>query len=177
MSYKEKAAIIRAKVLPKALYGCEAADFPDELIRSLRSAIARTISNGAQHQSIDLTFAVASHGSDLDPVLEIFTRRCMAFRRMTAKYQNSIRNATDTYQLYKQNGQPGTDDSEETLATLEPAPPPGAAGRKFWKPIVRAKGPIGLLIQDAHLMGAAITPNFCLVKHNESPIDLLRCPI
>jgi len=65
-SYKLKARAIRTAVLPKALYGCEAAPMCDNATASLRSAIGKTIAPTSTLASLSHIFITSSYGSDLD---------------------------------------------------------------------------------------------------------------
>ena len=83
--YEVKAKIIRCAKLPKALYGCGVAPANEVSLRTLRTSISRTIAYTTAQRSADLTFAVASHGPDLDPDTHICTRRAVAFRRYVTR--------------------------------------------------------------------------------------------
>ena len=79
--YHKKAAVVREKVLPMGLYGCETSPANESEAAAFRGAIADLLTYNATRRSVDLTFAIASHGSDLDPDIEIASRRVMRFRR------------------------------------------------------------------------------------------------
>eukprot|EP00973_Karenia_brevis_P032931 4546891-Karenia_brevis.AAC.1 len=57
---------------------------------------------------------------------------------------------------YAKQGFPGLYHEGLDLSTLEPAPPPGSEGRSPWKQNDHPKGPVGLLLQNIHMLGAAL---------------------
>ena len=88
-SYKSKAMIIRTKMIPKALYGCELAPVNETALRGLRREVADAISYTTARRSADLTFSVASYGTDLDPDVHIYIRRAQAYRRAYTANENN----------------------------------------------------------------------------------------
>ena len=80
-----KAAIIRVKVLSVALYGIEVADFTEREYATLTTAILAALTANSSRKDVEWTFTTSSFGSDLDPVVQALTRRCMAVRRAIAK--------------------------------------------------------------------------------------------
>ena len=76
--YEKKTTIIRAKMLPKGLYGCKVAPVHENALRSFRGATADALTFISKQRSVDLTFAVASKGEGLDPEVYIFTKRVTA---------------------------------------------------------------------------------------------------
>ncbi len=48
--------------------------------------------------------------------------------------------------------------------------------RTIWKHGIKPKGPIGLLLQSIHYMGAALNSKFEIVQYNEVPIHLFQTP-
>ena len=61
--YNGKIKLIRANILPMALYACEAAELPDKELAQLRTAIVDTITNGSPHRTNDLAFVIADRGT------------------------------------------------------------------------------------------------------------------
>ena len=70
----------------------------------------------------------------------------------------------------------GTDTSEEKLADLKPAPPPGDSRRKRWRGTTAARGPIGLLLCALHAVGGAMCTDIKFHQFQESPIDIYNVP-
>ena len=83
--YEKKTKVIRVKMLPKGLYGCEMAPVHEHALRSFRSATADALAYTTKQRPIDLTFAVPSKGDDLDPEVYIAAKRVTAFRRARSK--------------------------------------------------------------------------------------------
>ena len=83
--YEQKAKVIRAAKLPKALYGCEVAPANELALQGLRTSITSAATYTTEQRSSDLTFATCSYGLDLDPDITIFARRAVAFRRFMAR--------------------------------------------------------------------------------------------
>ena len=79
--YTAKAEIIRAKQLPRALYGCETAPVNEGVLKKLQTAIVDTLTLTTTRRSADLTLTVASHGTEVDPDVNIFRNRVLGTRR------------------------------------------------------------------------------------------------
>ena len=82
-SYKSKAMIIRTKMIPKALYGCELAPVNESALRGLRKEFVNAIDYTTTRRSVDLTFNAASYGTDRDPDAQIFVRRAQSIEGHT----------------------------------------------------------------------------------------------
>jgi hypothetical protein len=79
--YPRKAAVVRTKMLPKALYGCETAPINEAAMRTLRSEVADAVAYTTKRRSLDLTYTTSSHGTDSDPDIEVYVRRVTSFKR------------------------------------------------------------------------------------------------
>ena len=79
--YDKVAAIVRAKLIPKGLYGCESCPVNDAALRTWRAEVANAATFVTTRRSADLTFATASHGADIDPEVHVYTKRAMGMRR------------------------------------------------------------------------------------------------
>ena len=111
--YEKKAKIIRNAKLPKALYGCEVAPVNETALRSLRTAVTRTLTFTTDQTSSDLTFATASHGPDLDPETSIFARRAMAVRRYFNKSKANAEKVRTIMAAYRNKREPGMHQDKE----------------------------------------------------------------
>lgn len=89
--YVEKAALIRAKKLPTALYGCEVTPVNETALRVLRSSFVRCMTYTTVRRSADLVFAMASEGSDLDPDINVFVRSVAVARRYLTTNKQGIK--------------------------------------------------------------------------------------
>ena len=72
----------QAKMLPRGLYGCETSPVNEEAMQNMRSSIATALTYTTTRRSVDLTFAMASGTVDLDPDIEVYTRRAALCRRV-----------------------------------------------------------------------------------------------
>ena len=68
-----KAHLIRAKVMPMALYGGETAYVAESRMQKLQASIGRAMGSSSPRRSAHLTFAICSYGDDLDPMANLFT--------------------------------------------------------------------------------------------------------
>ena len=66
----------------------------------------------------------------------------------------------------------GTMQVDTNLGNLQPAPPPGGAGRHLWPKHSNCQGPIGLLARCVHLVGAVLAEGFVIRQHNEKEIRM-----
>ena len=117
--YEKKATIIRSAKIPKGLYGCEVAPINETALRTLRSAITRTLTYTTEQRSADLTFATSSHGHDLDPEVAILTRRTTALRRFINKSEENAERIKTIMNEYMERGEPGMHVGEEQLKEKE----------------------------------------------------------
>ena len=113
--YQQQAMIIRCAKLPKALYGCEVAPVNETALRTLRTSISKTFTYTTDQRSVDLTFATASNGPDLDPESCIYTRRAVALRRFITKSEANARRVKQIIEMYKRQKEPGIHKDEEQL--------------------------------------------------------------
>ncbi len=101
-------------------------------------------------RSLAITLSLASQfGTDIDPMVQIFTRRAKLLRRTWVK-RPEMQHMFDTIiKYYHELHAFGTRHSEVIISTLALAPPPGTAGRSEWKQRHIPLGPIGLLLKRA----------------------------
>ena len=176
VTFRRKAAIIRTKAIPKALYGCEAALMHPAAQLSLTAGIKQAISTSSSQKATDLTFVTSSHGHDLDPETIIFARRLTLLRRMTAKRPRLLAKVRTIYSEYAGNSFTGTDVHAVNQCLTSFAPMPGQPGRQAWKPHYSPFGPIGIILTQVHEKAAAMDSNLCIHMQGEPLIDVLRCP-
>ena len=93
-------AIIRGKLLPKGLYGCELGPINETAMRGFRAATATSMTYSTTRRSSGLTFAMCSRGSDIDPDIEVVRRRVVGFRRAMVIHEEA---ATMIKGLFKKN--------------------------------------------------------------------------
>lgn len=170
-----KATTIRTKVLPRVLHGCESGTVGDAAIRQFRAAVAAAVRNGGRPASTDFVFTVKSHGTDIDPLSEVFVRRVAAIRKAAAISATSAERIRTNYEFYPDRGEPGTD-GHGTIDAIA-APLPGRAGRKDYKEHTNPQGPVGLLIQFVDLMGLTIDANMDIKHGDKLVISILEGPV
>ena len=117
------------------MYGCETAPIHENALRRYRGAIANALTYTTKQRSVDLTFAVASKGEDLDPEVYITTKRVTAFRRARGKKGTNRRIIDKILSEYRRKKEPGTEeglgagDLEEGLKGKELAGEPASPER------------------------------------------------
>ena len=70
-------------------------------LRTLRTSISNTFTYTTDARSVDLTFATASNGPDLDPESCIYTRRAVVFRRFINKSKDIAERVKNIIEMYK----------------------------------------------------------------------------
>lgn len=182
---KKKASTVRTEVYAGALYGAEVVQIPERQMADLSRAVIQILTNKGTNQDLDSTFAACSWGDDLDPVVQVLVKACMALRRAIAKRPHSKIHYQKTHKLYVQIGAEGATTSNDyqaqangELANLEPAPHPAASGKskKKWMKGPQAVGQIGHLIRMVHLCGAKLNEDFEILMHNEAPVSIIDTP-
>ena len=147
-------------------------------MRTFRAAVADCLTHGNGHASQDLAFALGSHGSDLDPLVESIALRASRFRHAVAVDQRAREDLQEIYELYAEKQQRGgIYTGQEELQRLRPAPMPGEPGRQQWRGDCDPCGPVGFLLEALHMAGAALTPQWKVVKDKHPPADILAGPV
>lgn len=90
VAFKDRAKLIRTRIFPKAFYGVEVSQAPEQSIDALNAAIANAITKKAGNRSPPLLCSFGSHGDDLDGHLNIALRRIATFKRMITKYPQTV---------------------------------------------------------------------------------------
>ena len=76
-------------------------------LKGLQTAIVDTVTLITKGRSAGLTFAVASHGPDVDPETEIFKTRVLGIRRARAAVKANEELIDDILKQYLIKGEPG----------------------------------------------------------------------
>ena len=87
-----------------SIYGCETSPVNESELATLRSSIADLLTFSTTRRSVDLTYAMASYGKDVDPDVEIASRRAMTFRRMMHKQNDTSRKMKKVIAMYLEEG-------------------------------------------------------------------------
>ena len=118
--YKAKIELIRAKQLPKALYGCETAPVNEGALNKLQAAIVDTITFTTGRRSSDLTLSVATNGVEVDPDVIIFKNRVLGMRRAKALGKENEELIENIMEIYSRNKEPGIMEySEDQIEKLK----------------------------------------------------------
>ena len=94
-------------------------------------------------------------------------------RRMVEKHPNTFDEVQQITNIYQQARHPGTTNQHDAYNHTTPAPQPGHKARTKRKQGHNPKGPIGLLLCTAHLLGAHITDSLQFQMPHEQPIGIL----
>ena len=65
------------------MYGCESCPVNDAALRTWRAEVANAATFVTKRRSADLTFAAASHGTDIDPEVHVYTKRALGCEELT----------------------------------------------------------------------------------------------
>ena len=105
--YEKKEQVVRAKMVPKCLFGCETSPVNEAAMRNICTSIANSLTFTTNRRSTDFTFAVASGKNNLVPAVEIYVRRATLCRRVVGGSPGCAKMAKEVMQLYKARGEPG----------------------------------------------------------------------
>ena len=175
-TYQNKRTVIKGKILPMGLYGCEVAPVNEVVLTRLRGVIANVITFTTKIRAVDLTFAVTAEKGDLDPDVEICRRRVTALRRCYHGNDEDAAMIQDIYEKYKENDEPATKHTKEDLLGKDVFGPPASKERASLRKQCRPHGPVGLLLETMHLQTAALTDKFIIKQWNQPAIDVLQAP-
>ena len=142
-----RAHVIRMAGIAKGLYGVECSAENGQALQKLRVAIANAIAPKSSLRSLDLTFATANLGRDLDPLIILMVRRVSMLRRMLAKHDHLQTMVQQTWENYRKNGHQGTFCDPKVMAGKSPMPGFGKGNRNKWKCATEPRGPIGLVFK------------------------------
>ena len=106
-SYEKKAAIIRGKLLPKGIYGCELGPINETAMRGFRAATATCLTYNTSRRSTDLTYAMCSRGGDQGPDIEVVRRWVVGLRRAMVVQDKAEKMIKDIIACYAEQGRPG----------------------------------------------------------------------
>lgn len=173
ISVESKVRIIRKKVLAKGLYGARVC--PVTLLK-LKIAIKHALGASMGHKSSDLTFAVSSHGSDLGPEVVIFCRRIVFIRCTLVKKPHLTSVVTCCWRRYKDCDYIATDTVKTHSGQCDVAPPLVTGSRANWKPFFPPFGPVGILLDQLHCLGASLDCELAIHTNGEVAIEIMHCP-
>ena len=179
---EDRAKVLRAKVIPAALYGVETVPTRDKQVSKLTAAFVKALTRGGPRHDVDLVFSSHTGEVDLDPQAQILLRRIMTRRRVTAKKKSVKNQVQRILERYVAEGAPiwdGTQSEEEyneIMAGLEPAPHPIDGSTAKLSSITNAQGPIGYLLQMANCMAMRMDIDGRLHQAKEAMLDIFDTP-
>ena len=128
-------------------------------------------------RSLELTFAIAaSERCDPDPDLEATCRRIIAFRRHATKANETGRLARRNLEDYCNAKAKGTNQEGEALQKKTLGGTPPSKSRMELRPQCQSHGPVGLMLETAHINAGKVDKKGLLRQHGQPPIDILREP-
>ena len=170
----DKAKAILNQVYAGMLYGVEGSDITESMTAKISAAVMDVYRSRNDIHDADWFYTAASNGSgkELDPVVQILTRRCMEFRRAICKRPGTMAKAQAIIASYVESRPdahkwfvgPATEIKGNAHGYCKPQQHPSRGTGDTWKRQVDAKGPIGLLIQSVYRIGAKLTKDFTICK-------------
>lgn len=99
--YDKQERILRLKILPEGLHGCQLAPLTEAVMRAFRAAVASCLTFTTSRRATDPTLATASRGTDIDP--DVVVCRMTALRRCMARATGMAKMADDFMEQYGAN--------------------------------------------------------------------------
>ena len=163
-------------------YGATVSEVSDRIIFNVGTAIISGMANKGNRHDIDTVFAVASGGTDLDPVGHL-EDKVMALRRPIAKRPHLRNHYADIIRQHRIHYNDGVTINEDSMCQsngelqfLRPAPHPTRGNRSDWKGNVVPLGPIGHLTRAILFSGASLNTKFDIMTYNDAPVNILEIP-
>ena len=94
--------MIRPKLIPKGVFGCELAPINEAAMRTFRAAIVSCLTFATSKRSVDLTFSTASKWNDVDPDIVVVCRRAAAMRRAIATDEGARKMMDENPEEYRE---------------------------------------------------------------------------
>ena len=118
-----------------------------------------------------MTYDNCSNGTDLDPDIEVWVRRIKGLRRYIAKNPHGKAMYQRIPSLYTQKGAPAPRSSNVELVIKLIARQPGTIARARTRRQCRLLGPIGFLLESAHLQASALGHDMIVRRWGCADID------
>ena len=84
--------------------------------------------------------------------------------------------AKEIMEEYKKRGEPGAFISDEELRKKTPGGEPTTTERAEMRRRCKPQGPVGYLLETAHLQASSIDDSFTIKQWNQPNVDILRTP-
>ena len=164
---RQKVQFILSCAHAQAFYGCEAANADESTFKSYASLLLQVVGTHNTHHARALIFAFLDGPANIDPIVHIFTQRAMMMRRALIKIPSIAPIVALLFQHYQRLHMFGTYRCDLDHDCLSPAPLPGGERRGAWKWHPSPPGPVGLLLENTHLLGGTLQfPNFVFRKES-----------
>ena len=185
-----KIKVIHAKVYAGALYGVEAAQVTPSKLAKLSAAVIDAFRSRNDNHNADRFYATTTIATkDLDPVIQVFSRRAMQIRRTAYKQPHAKEQIKEILQKYVAKHRRGEQkpkwyhgpansgtESEAFQFPIEQPHPSTKEHAGDWDADINAQGPVGLLVESILWHGMAIDDDFNIWQKGEPPIDLFNVP-
>ena len=188
-SVEAKVRIINAKIFAAAFYGIEAAEVAPAKIAKLAAAIIDTFRDRNNSHNANKFFTVMSKDKDdMDPVVQILTRRVLQTRRACVKKKGLKERFEKIIDIYANKNKKGTSwpqwyhhvqSEEDARPTAYPAGQPHPTTKeheKDWNEEIDPQGPICLLIEALTWNGMKLDKRLRIWQAQEEPIDIMQVP-
>ena len=165
-------------VLPKALYGSEAAPPAIAAMDKLGRAVAKAVGPYSQGSS-NLVIQHTAGNCCLEPAAYLLHRRCTMLRRMLIKHPQLVDSWRSIWGAYAKAAHPGAACTTDRVGLgVLPRPPPGYSTRAAWtQQAAGLQGPVGLLLQSLFEHKAVIDSNFVIRTWPVREVDLIFSPL
>ncbi len=146
----------------------------------LSSAVINVFKRKNNHYGVDWFYTTCSAGKDLDPNIQVGLRRCIGLRRAMCKRPHMAWKIHRIPDLYDEQD-PGNKWLHNGCADPgnvfpDYAPHPSKSSTAEWGKVIRAKGPVGLLIQSIYAMGSMMDKSCKVWSRDEPYLDILNTP-
>ena len=189
VGHEMKIRVIESKVFAAAMYGIEAAEVSVNKVAKLTTQVIDAFRSRNNDHNVDKFFTTISNSEqELDPNIQIFTRRALQMRRTCGKKKGVAENLKKQIWKYAElnkdsNGWPkwfqpneGKDYSRPTKYPCEQPHPSTKDHDSNWRAQIKPMGPVGLLIESIIWNGLVIDGEMRIWQSEEEPIDLIAYP-
>ena len=158
---RQKVQFVLSCAHAQAFYGCEASPVDESALKSYTSLLLQVVGTSNTHHARALIFALLDGPASIDPIVHIFTQRAMMMRRALIKIPAITPIVELLFQHYQRLEMFGAYRGSLEHNSLVPAPLPGGDRRGAWKWHPAPPGPVGILLENTHLLGCSVQlPNF-----------------
>ena len=137
----------------------ETLNISTKAMKDLRSASVSCIRPVRCRRSPTIVFEVGSYGKDLDPEVQQLVRKVTLLRRVVAKHPKQVVKVKLIMEMYIRVNKKGMQTDQEATELDG-----------------RCMGPVGLLRQELHKIGATLDGKFCIRQEGETIIDMMSTP-